>query len=109
MFKFAVLQQPSNVHAVWTNNEQVFYICWEWPALVSHKVDYNIFDAGLAYLNLSDLHCSESSCCANSNSPTSEDNVVIQAASPTALPSVPLSVHISGKGNSIFYSLIICS
>ena len=105
-----VLQQPSsNVGAVWTNIEQVFYICWESPDFGPHKVDYNIFDAELAYLNLSHLQCNENSCCANLSPPTSEDNVFIQATSLTALPSVPLPVHISGKGNSISYSLIICS
>jgi hypothetical protein len=87
---FAVLQQPLNVRAVWTNSEQVFYICWELLVFGSHVVDYNIFDARLAYLNLSDQSCSEGSCCANLSPPTSEDTVFIQSTSPTALPSVPV-------------------
>ena len=107
MIKFTVLQQPSNVRAVWTNNEQHFYICWELPVFGSHPVDYNIFDTGLVYLNLSHRQCNESFCCANLSPLTSEDNVFIQATSLTALPSIPLLVHISGKGNSISYSFII--
>jgi hypothetical protein len=96
---FAVLLQPINVRTVWTNSEQTFYICWELPIFGSHVVDYNIFDARLAYLNPSDQSCSERSCCANLSPPTSEDTVFIQVTSPTALPSVPLLVSISGKGN----------
>lgn len=102
VYIFAVLQQPLNARAVWTNSKQIFYICWEWPDSQSSGVEYNIFDARLSYLSYMIPCNGRSHCAILRKPPTSEDIVFIQATSPTALPSVPLPVYISGMGNFIF-------
>lgn len=97
----AVLQQPLHASAVWTDNEQAFYVCWEWPYIQSaHPVAFSILDAHYSTFNY--FPCSNRSYCISlRRPPTTEDTVFVQTTSSTALPSDPLPVCISGMRDSI--------
>ena len=101
------LQQPLNPRAVWTDNNELFHICWmSQDSPRPTPMVYTINDTSYSNIGSIDYNSEITMYNANLTNRATAQNVFIQAASHKALPSDPLGVTVSRKFKPLNWIMI---